>query len=1038
MAEICETKSFSLMRNTNNIRNICIMAHVDHGKTTLADSLIASNGIISARLAGKLKYMDSRKDEQERGITMKSSSISLYHKKDQEYLINLIDSPGHVDFSLEVSTAVRLCDGTLIVVDVVEGVCPQTRAVLKHAWAEKIKPLLVLNKLDRLIVEMEMSPLDAYIQLSQVLEQVNSVMGELFCTDVMEKQETIERDTELDVFSDWGSGLEEADDSNLYFSPEQGNVIFASAVDGWGFTIHNFAEILAKKLGFNKNVLLKTLWGNYYLNTKTKRVMRGAQENAKKPLFVQLILENIWRFYETIVTHKDKEKTISMAESLNIDVTRLRFGDANTVLRTVFGRWMPLSSTILDSICEKLPPPNNLSDEKIDNLMYSSRYSTPCAETLALKPWFQKCSTQPEAPIIAFVSKMFPIKRKHLPENRVKPLSLAEIEARREQARQKLAAKVIEEAAAQKSPTTNSLIQESAAEAVPTENPDDDVFIAFARIYSGTICRGSEIYVLGPKHDPQIALQKIRAGQLDISGKTLKDLKADEHITKVTVEHLYLLMGRELEPLDEVPAGNVFGIGGLDEYVLKSATLSTTVTCPAFSELHLMATPILRVAIEPENPAHMAQLTNGLKLLNQADASVRVLVQESGEQVLVTTGEVHLQRCIEDLRERYAKVPILVSEPIVPFRETVVPPPKTDMVNEAIQHRVVETEATVTTANGLCEIRISTIPLPEAVVQLLDKHTDLVKFLMASSGTEITDGACEGSKFGNLNAESVKNVAQFRQKLADALKNDTQTANIEVDAIWSFGPKANPLNLLINAVDDEHARLSFWHHTKDSCSTYSKYESNFVSGFQLAASSGPLCEEPMMGVGFVVSHWHIEETSQPSGTATTYGPLSGQLMFAVKEGCRKAFQLQPQRLMAAMYSCNILVNTEVLGRMYGLLNKRHGRIVHGDLAAAGSGATFSVTAFLPVAESFAFASEVRKQSHGLANPQLVFSHWELVDMDPFWTPNTEEEYLLYGEKADSENYARKYMNNVRKRKGLPTDEKVVEHGEKQRTLSKNK
>lgn len=1022
------------MKNTNNIRNICIMAHVDHGKTTLADSLIASNGIISGRLAGKLKYMDSRKDEQERGITMKSSSISLYHKKDQEFLINLIDSPGHVDFSLEVSTAVRFCDGALIVVDVVEGVCPQTRVVLKHAWAEKIKPLLVLNKLDRLIVELKMSPLDAYIQLSQILEQVNSVMGELFCADVIEKQETVERDTELDVFSDWSSGLEEADDSNVYFSPEQGNVIFASAVDGWGFTIHNFAEILAKKLGFNKNVLLKTLWGNYYLNAKTKRVMKGAQENAKKPLFVQLILENIWKFYETIVTHKDKEKTVSMAESLNIDVARLRFGDANTVLRTIFGRWMPLSSTILDLICEKLPPPNNLSEEKIDNLIGNSQYSTPCEETLKLKPWFQKCSTQLEAPIIIFVSKMFPTERKHLPENRVKPLSLAEIEARREQARQKLAVK--EEEITQESPTSNVASHET--ETAPVENLDDEVFIAFARIYSGTIRRGCEIYVLGPKHDPHAALQKISAGQLEISGKTLKDLKADEHITQVTVEQLYLLMGRELEPLDEVPAGNVFGIGGLDEHILKSATLSTEIACPAFSELHLMATPILRVAVEPENPAQMAQLTHGLRLLNQADASVRVLVQESGEQVLVTTGEVHLQRCIEDLRERYAKVPILVSEPIVAFRETIVPPPKTDMVNEAIQHRIVETEAVVTTANGLCEIRITAIPLPAAVVQLLDEHSDFIKFLMASSGAEAADGTTGGSKFSSLNAESQKNVAQFQQKLADALKTDPQAANFKVDAIWSFGPKANPLNLLINAVDNEEAEMSFWNHTKDSSSVYSKYESNFVSGFQLATSAGPLCEEPMMGVGFVISHWRIDDASLSSSSSTSHGPLSGQLVFAVKEGCRKAFQLQPQRLMAAMYSCNILVNTEVLGRMYGLLNKRHGRIVHGDLAAAGSGATFSVTAFLPVAESFAFASEVRKQTHGLANPQLVFSHWELVDMDPFWTPNTEEEYLLYGEKADSENFARKYMNKVRKRKGLPTDEKVVEHGEKQRTLSKNK
>jgi len=167
-----------LMQNTKNIRNIAIIAHIDHGKSTLTDNLVATAGLISKELAGQQVFMDSYILEQERGITINASNVSVPCEiNGEKYLVNIIDTPGHVDFGGDVIRAMRAVDGAVLVVDAVEGVMPQTETVLRQALKERVKPVLFINKVDRLITEMNVAPEDMQKRFIKVVMDINNLIS---------------------------------------------------------------------------------------------------------------------------------------------------------------------------------------------------------------------------------------------------------------------------------------------------------------------------------------------------------------------------------------------------------------------------------------------------------------------------------------------------------------------------------------------------------------------------------------------------------------------------------------------------------------------------------------------------------------------------------------------------------------------------------------------------------------------------------------------------------------------------------------------
>jgi len=205
----CET----LMNTPENIRNIAIAAHVDHGKTTLTDNLLAGAGMISDDTAGEQLAMDTEEDEQERGITIDAANVSMTHEYEgTNHLINLIDTPGHVDFGGDVTRAMRAVDGALVVVDAVEGAMPQTETVLRQALREGVKPTLFINKVDRLISELQEGPQEMQERLVSVIADVNDLIRGM--TEEMD-----------DIDEDWT------------VSVEDGTVGFGSALYKWGVSM---------------------------------------------------------------------------------------------------------------------------------------------------------------------------------------------------------------------------------------------------------------------------------------------------------------------------------------------------------------------------------------------------------------------------------------------------------------------------------------------------------------------------------------------------------------------------------------------------------------------------------------------------------------------------------------------------------------------------------------------------------------------------------------------------------------------------------
>jgi elongation factor 2 len=739
----------ALMGKHGNVRNISVIAHVDHGKSTLTDQILLKAGLVSEDAAGFKRVTDTRADEQERVITIKSTGVTgVFRMKPEDlvdvkvpfegtdFLINLIDSPGHVDFSSEVTAALRLTDGAIVVVDCVSGVSVQTETVLRQAIGERIKPVLVLNKMDRALLELQLAPKEMFQTFIRIIESVNAIVAT------------------------YGEG-EEGPMGNIELDPLKGNVAFGSGRDGWMFTLPQFAAAYAAQSAKTDKPLLASdilpkLWTE-----------KGYTDNVLKPIYAIM----------KAAMEARNEDVLKMTSKLGIPVTAKDLEECKStkeVLRKALKTWLPAGDTVARMVITHLPPPS-IAQRYRAELLYEGPLDDPVGQGI------KNCD--PEAPLALYVSKM-----------------------------------------------------------VPTS--DQSRFYAFGRVFSGTVSTGAKVRILGANYE---------------YGKS-----ADLFVKNV--QRTVVMIGRFVEAVDSVPCGNTCGLVGVDQYLVKTGTITTYEQAYPLRTMKYSVSPVMRVAVAPKDPADLPKLVEGLKRMAKSDPLVQCTIHESGEHIVAGAGELHLEICLKDLETDFAKIPIKVSDPVVSYRETVTAESDRTCLSKS--------------PNGHNRFFVKAVPLDAPLVETLEQDQSYAK---ATS----EDARKERAK---------KLVDNYNWDETDARK------------VWAFGPELNATCAIVDCTK----AVQYLHEIKDSV----------VSGFMWATKEGPLCDELVRGARYNILDVTLHADAIHRG--------GGQVIPTARRVVHGSTLTATPRFQEPMYLVNIQCPETAIGAIYGVMNRRRGQVISAE------------------------------------------------------------------------------------------------------------
>ncbi|XP_055551768.1 116 kDa U5 small nuclear ribonucleoprotein component [Wyeomyia smithii] len=736
-----------LMDTPTLIRNVALVGHLHHGKTTFVDCLVRQTHPQFQDMEERnLRYTDTLFTEQERGVSIKATPITLVlpDVKSKSFLINVFDTPGHVNFSDEVTAAMRLCDGVVLFVDAAEGVSLNTERLLKHAIQEKLAVTVCINKIDRLMLELKLPPQDAYFKLKHIVEEINGL---------------------LTLYGD--SSIKQV-------SPILGNVCFASSLYGFCFTLKSFASLYADTYdGVNPADFARRLWGDMYFHNKSRKFTKKPPHSSAQRSFVEFILEPLYKLFAQVVGDVDTTLTDTLAE-LNIRITKEEMKcNIRPLLRLICSRFIGDFSGFVDMCVEHVQSPLDNAQTKIDHIYTGVKESGIYQDML---------NCDQNAQLMVHSSKMY-----------------------------------------------------------PTE--DCTFFQVLARVMSGTLHAGQEVRVLGENYS----------------------LVDEEDSRTLQVGRLWIYEARYKVELNRVPAGNWVLIEGIDQCIVKTSTITEVQMNEdvfIFRPLKFNTQSIIKIAVEPVNPSELPKMLDGLRKVNKSYPLLSTRVEESGEHVILGTGELYLDCVMHDLRKMYSEIDIKVADPVVAFCESVVETSSLKCFAE--------------TPNKKNKITMIAEPLEKGLAEDIENET--------------------------------VSIGWNKKKLGEFFQINYDWDLLAARSIWAFGPDNTGPNILVDDTLPFEVDKTLLGAVKDS----------IVQGFQWGTREGPLCEEPIRNVKFKILDAVIAQEPLHRG--------GGQIIPTARRVAYSAFLMATPRLMEPYLFVEVQAPADCVSSVYTVLARRRGHV----------------------------------------------------------------------------------------------------------------